>query len=157
MCLDRDGGLFAHILKYLLTGHIPTDLPSAELAELCEEAHYFGLFELEATLTVAAPAKPLKAGVGEPLLTQREFCQLFPGKCLSGLDLRNLNLAGMNLSGFHLTSCNLAGVKLLNADLTGARLHGADLRGANLTHAILDGADFRNAKMSNVRQGSWCA
>jgi hypothetical protein len=63
--------------------------------------------------------------------------------CLSGLDLRGVNLSRRDLRGADLSKANLEGAvlqgaKLLLTDFRGANLKGADLRGA-------EGADLSGA------------
>jgi uncharacterized protein YjbI with pentapeptide repeats len=50
---------------------------------------------------------------------------------LSGLDLRNAKLTGLDLSGCYFRGANLSGL-----DLSGCNLYGASLRGVNISGVL---------------------
>ena len=71
------------------------------------------------------------------------------------IDLKYVNLSGVNLRGVNLidadlSGVNLRGVNLIDADLSGADLRSANLRGANLRSANLRGADLSGADLSGA-------
>lgn len=80
--------------------------------------------------------------------------------CGERLQLRNVNIRGLNLANRNLTEADFAGASLVRATLFGSNLTRArlcctdlrecDLRGANLTEADLRGASFKGAKLSNA-------
>jgi uncharacterized protein YjbI with pentapeptide repeats len=77
---------------------------------------------------------------------------------LSGLDFRGAFLAGADLRGANLSGARFEGAVLAKADLRGARLDHAKLSGANLggatfAGASLDDADLSNAVMMGARLG----
>ncbi|MEL7408657.1 MAG: pentapeptide repeat-containing protein, partial [Cyanobacteria bacterium J06558_2] len=73
------------------------------------------------------------------------------GVNLAGSDLRNANLRKVDLSNVNLTGANLAGADLSRANLTGANLADADLSGANLYGVTASQANFTNASMVNTK------
>ncbi|MFE6619409.1 pentapeptide repeat-containing protein [Streptomyces sp. NPDC057740] len=71
------------------------------------------------------------------------------------LDLRGVQLAGVDLHGADLSRANLAGAvlshgNLADTNLSGADLHGASLSGTVLTHADLTGANLRGTVLSDA-------
>jgi len=68
--------------------------------------------------------------------------KVLTGTILAGADLSNANLSNVNLSTKDLTGTIVAG-----ADLSNANLAGKDLAGMDLTGTILTGADLSNAKL----------
>ena len=72
------------------------------------------------------------------------------GADLSAADLSVADLAGADLREVDLRGANLRGVDLREADLRGLNLRGADLRGAHLSGANLRGADLRGNDLSGV-------
>ncbi|MBD2493474.1 pentapeptide repeat-containing protein [Nostoc sp. FACHB-280] len=69
---------------------------------------------------------------------------------LSGADLNQANLAGVNLRGAILKGANLSQANLANADLTDANLEGAVLKSANLTGASFTGANLTSASLESA-------
>ena len=74
---------------------------------------------------------------------------------LSGADLREMDLQGVNLSyadlsDVDLSYANLEGVNLIKSKLCNTILKYSNLRGANLTEANLYGADLRFANLKNT-------
>ncbi|MFA7266861.1 MAG: choice-of-anchor D domain-containing protein, partial [Candidatus Nanopelagicales bacterium] len=67
------------------------------------------------------------------------------GSC-AGVDLRGINLAGVDASGVDFKGANLAG-----ANLTQTQLVAADFRGADLVRVNATSADFRSARMQRAR------
>ena len=72
---------------------------------------------------------------------------------LSGANLRDVRLDGINLTGVVLEAADLQGVSLRGATLTGAVLSRADLRGADLSGASLIGATAYSADFSGASLG----
>ena len=75
---------------------------------------------------------------------------------LSGVDLVDANLSGIDLESTDLSGAKLTGAKLNNTDLKRAKLvhtilRGADLEGADLSEAQLHGADLVNANLSRAK------
>jgi hypothetical protein len=66
---------------------------------------------------------------------------------LSGANLSGANLRNADLSGADLCNAELSGANLRNADLSGAELSGANLRYADLSGAELSGADLSGANL----------
>jgi uncharacterized protein YjbI with pentapeptide repeats len=69
-----------------------------------------------------------------------------------GLNLIEVDLAGVSLRAAFLAGADLRGAALSDAELSGCYLRGADLRGADLrgtrlAHAFLGGADLRQADL----------
>jgi uncharacterized protein YjbI with pentapeptide repeats len=91
------------------------------------------------------------------------------GVDVSGLDLSNIKLAGLDMrdvdfhdcdltgarfAGLDMRGCNFSNAKLDNANLAGADLRGANLRGATMVKAKIAGvnlkeADFTGANLDN--------
>jgi len=74
----------------------------------------------------------------------------FSGTNLIGVNLNKANLKGANLVGAYLTNSNLKKVNLEGADLEGADLEGSDLEGANLKEANLEETFFERAVLKNT-------
>ncbi|MEL6582785.1 MAG: pentapeptide repeat-containing protein [Pseudomonadota bacterium] len=82
------------------------------------------------------------------------------GLDLSGSELKDLRLPGMDFEDANLAGAELEGSDLRNADFEAALLTGADLKfsdlrgaqfdGADLTAAVLDHADLRAADLSEA-------
>jgi hypothetical protein len=76
------------------------------------------------------------------------------GTILSGVDLSNKNMSGVNLtvdlSGTILTYANLSGANLSGVDLSNKNLTGTILTYANLSGANLNGVDLSNKNLSGV-------
>jgi len=75
---------------------------------------------------------------------------------LSGAEIFDANLEGLefvgaDLSNSDLTHCNLRGADLTKAKLVKSRLWNADLTGANLSEADLTGSDLSNACLYNTK------
>lgn len=69
---------------------------------------------------------------------------------LSGANLRDTELSGVNLRNANLRDTDLWGANLRDVNLSGADLWGANLRDANLWGANLRGANLRNANLRNA-------
>ena len=72
------------------------------------------------------------------------------GTILTGADLSNSNLTGVDLSGKDLTATILTGANLSNSNLTGANLTSANLKDANVKKVDFTSADLTNAKFKGV-------
>ncbi len=80
---------------------------------------------------------------------------------LSGADLRDADLSGIDLSytdlnDAYLRNADLSGTDLSGADLSGAYLSGANLSGADLHNADLGGAFLLNANLSGACLNETC-
>ena len=97
--------------------------------------------------------------------------ELSPALQLTGVDLREADLAGARLAaanltgarldravlvGANLTGAQLAGARLDEAQLHGAKLARAWLSGANLARAILEGADLTGAHLEGADLRGTC-
>lgn len=88
-----------------------------------------------------------------------------PGINLKSADLSRINLSGANLAKSNLKStdlshANLQSVQLQSADLSNSNLSGANLSNASLSEAILSnadlvGANLSGADLSNARFSGW--
>jgi hypothetical protein len=67
------------------------------------------------------------------------------GVDLSGCNLQDAPLAGINFEGANLEGVDLTGANLRFANLKGARFRGAKLVGVNMHQVHLKGADLRGA------------
>lgn len=74
----------------------------------------------------------------------------FSGANLSNSNLSDVNLSNTILIGAYLTGSNLSGVNLSGADLSGLNLSGLNLSGANLSGLNLDGLNLSDANLSGV-------
>lgn len=90
----------------------------------------------------------LKQGVDAWNAWRKENPDIRPD--LSGVDLREANLAGANLIEADLSQTDLTGANLTVAYLNQARLSNAQLRGANLTHAHLADATLFHANLEDA-------
>jgi hypothetical protein len=72
------------------------------------------------------------------------------GAILSGTNLIDANLRGAILSGANLFGTNLSGTNLSGANLSGANLIDANLSGANLIDADLSGANLIDADLRDA-------
>ncbi|HLJ82762.1 MAG TPA: pentapeptide repeat-containing protein [Candidatus Eremiobacteraceae bacterium] len=94
-------------------------------------------------------------------LDVRMLLQSCQGCDLSGKDLRNADLHGLNLSGddmshVDLRGANLRGTRFDGVDLSGSRLDGADLTdaefsGSNIANISWTGAILTNAKFQGIK------
>eukprot|EP01097_Dermamoeba_algensis_P010225 TRINITY_DN7463_c0_g1_i1.p1 TRINITY_DN7463_c0_g1~~TRINITY_DN7463_c0_g1_i1.p1 ORF type:complete len:564 (+),score=88.85 TRINITY_DN7463_c0_g1_i1:44-1735(+) len=166
--LDVNPIMFAHILDWLISGIVPTDLDSTSLARLIEEAKFWELPELVSRLTVLQKLNMVRSS-SKP--NRRLICK--------GADLSGLNLSGLDLSNAVFEDCvmrsvdmsgvSLEGSRFENVDLSGANmchsscysvkmqsinLSGADLHGSQLTSANLQGANLQNSDLRNVNLAS---
>lgn len=69
---------------------------------------------------------------------------------LSGAELRQVDLGGINLMGADLSACDLGGANLMGADLSVCDLGGANLSGAYLSEANFFEADLSEAFLSEA-------
>jgi len=69
---------------------------------------------------------------------------------LSGLNLNQMDLSGLNLSDADFTSTNLSSVNLSSANLTNANFSGATLTSVNLTDTSAANSIFRSATLRSV-------
>ena len=81
--------------------------------------------------------------------------RLEPGADLSGCDLREEPLSGLNLSRANLTGADLSGMNLAktnfsNADLARANLANARFAETSFSNADLEGADLRNTDLTRT-------
>jgi hypothetical protein len=95
-----------------------------------------------------------------PLVLARPSPIYGQGPDLSGADLQQAMLAGINFSATNLRGANLSQADVHGADLGLADLRGAILQGANLCQsslaADLRGADLREARLAGADlRGSW--
>jgi uncharacterized protein YjbI with pentapeptide repeats len=70
---------------------------------------------------------------------------------LSGADLRDGYLRGLNLSKADLRGADLKSVNLRNADLKSADLRGANVKGADLSGAYLKGALLDDGQLDECK------
>jgi uncharacterized protein YjbI with pentapeptide repeats len=89
-------------------------------------------------------------GLNQLDLDQLKATNACPRCNLSGADLTQLNLTGVNLRGADLSGATLSQANLTNADLTGANLEGAVLNSVNLSGASLTGANLKSASLENA-------
>lgn len=110
------------------------------------------------TIMVGTDLRRAKQTINGCELAKNAKC---PGVKLSGANLREAELDGVELPGADLTGANLkqaqlGGSNLSSANLTGADLSGANLDEANLSKATLDkatllGTSFRGANLSSAK------
>jgi uncharacterized protein YjbI with pentapeptide repeats len=164
--VDRDPGMFGHVLNALRDGAGECALPEdrASLTRLWSEARFYGVTqledEIEQELTRLA-SKPISRGLVLQLLHSSSDGRLqLPATKLTGLVLSFLRLcdsiltgsdcSGADLSGSDLSRCqatfaSFAGANMTSATLAEARLEQAVFRGACLVRATATGADLRGA------------
>ncbi|QQA43999.1 pentapeptide repeat-containing protein [Pelagovum pacificum] len=87
--------------------------------------------------------------------TLADFAPSFEGTDLTGAELKELDLEGVDfegaiLIGADLEDAELSGVDFEGADLTRADFKGADLRGADFEGALLDDTDFSGARLDGA-------
>ena len=158
--IDRNPELFAHILDWLRTGQLHTNL-LLNHQSFRAEAAFFELSLLEEALRpeltrlLQAAAQATRER-GDPF--DASFADLsgfdLSNLDMTGWDLRGANLTGANLTNVNLTNANLGRANLTNAKLDGkTKLDGADLSRANLTGATLarvnvKGCNFNSAVLA---------
>ncbi|MBW4425127.1 MAG: pentapeptide repeat-containing protein [Nostoc desertorum CM1-VF14] len=89
-------------------------------------------------------------GLNQLDLDQLKATNACPRCNLSGADLTQQNLTGVDLRGADLSGATLSQANLTNADLTGANLEGAVLNSVNLSGASLTGANLKSASLENA-------
>ncbi len=103
--------------------------------------HFLAALAALTPLFFPSPAKAANPSHIEQLMNTRACV----GCNLSGADLSQTHLIGVDLR-----DANLEGANLTEANLEGADLTGADLEGANLTAAFLTNAVFKQADLDEV-------
>ncbi|GHO98775.1 hypothetical protein KSF_088230 [Reticulibacter mediterranei] len=79
---------------------------------------------------------------------RKEYSDISPD--LTGVDLCDSNLAGINLSNVNLTEARLCRTDLRDSDLRRALLDGTDLSEANLMRAVLSQANISNTNLQSA-------
>lgn len=103
------------------------------------------------SLAVAAVLAGAATGSGAADFTARQVTELLfqSGETvvnrLSGRDLSQLDLSGLDFK-----SARLAGSNLYGVDLTRSTLKGSDLSGSKLDRAVITGADFSHANLAGA-------
>ena len=149
--IDRNPELFAHILDWLRTGQLHTNL-LLNHQSFRAEAAFFELSLLEEALRpeltrlLQAAAQATRER-GDPF--DASFADL-SGFDLSNLDMTGWDLRGANLTGANLTNASLTGATLGRVNLTNAKMQGVNLTNANLKNAKLDSANLTNATLNST-------
>lgn len=76
--------------------------------------------------------------------------QLFAASTQKPIDLSGRNLDNLDLAGVDFKRANLKGASLFGTDLTAANLTGCNLEGAKLDRAIITKTDFSNANLRSA-------
>jgi len=160
--IDRSPHYFKPVLDYLRYGKFFLD-KNLSLHGILEEAHYFGLTELEAEIEkkiqdekTSVYREPLsRSMLLQSLLSTTTKCELrfqgvdFSGADLSRLDLRYVNFKLAVLKNCNLQQTNLSCCSLERTDLSGSNLDGANLQGARMICCIAEGCSMKNCNFDD--------
>jgi uncharacterized protein YjbI with pentapeptide repeats len=126
--------------------------PDSNLEETTSEIDRKIGIDIQAALTILGRRKVSQDPAKKQIDLRRvNLCGVeIPESNLSEANLRGANLSGANLSEADLNGANLIRANLSGADLNGANLIGAYLNGANLRGADLSGADLSVAYLSRA-------
>ena len=79
----------------------------------------------------------------------RPVHELFVGRSLTGISMRNVTGIGIDFSASQLQAAKFDGADLRGANFSKVDLRGVSFKGANLLHANFEGADLRALQLGN--------
>ncbi|KAL6055299.1 BTB/POZ domain-containing protein kctd9 [Balamuthia mandrillaris] len=143
--IDRDPKFFAPILNYLRYGNLIVE-DERSVEGILHEAMFFQV----------QPVIDLCLAKNRPDLTRKEFILHHRQICLNGLrliglDLRNLQLEGINFNKAFISNANFKRTNLKNSSFRKAIGHHANFKRAKLLKAVLMRASLPHANFLGVK------